>query len=205
MIHQKFLRRVGLLVTIFCLPLSAQSGKIEPFEDALRESVKQYRAGKIAEASAALEQAKAIIEKAKSVQMGNALPDPPTGWEADEMKTEDVGPLLGGGKVVKKLYKNKTGQQQVQLEVFYGSSLIRLMRGMLANEAIAKAQGYDTKRAGGESVLVKKVDAKNFEINMPMEDEIMVRMTGREGAEEDLMLKLMRDVDRREIKSLVKP
>jgi hypothetical protein len=30
-------------------------------------------------------------------------------------------------------------------------------------------------------------------------------MTGREGAEEDLMLKLMRDVDRREIKSLVKP
>jgi hypothetical protein len=196
---------VILLVSVFCLPLEAQSGKVEPFEDALRESVKQYRAGKIAEASAALDQAKEIIEKAQSAQMGNALPDPPSGWEADDMKTEDVGPFLGGGKVVKKLYKNKSGQQQVQLEVFYGSSLIRLMRGMLANEAIAKAQGYETKRAGGESVLVKKVDAKNSELNMPMEDEIMVRMTGREGAEEDLMLKLMRDVDRREIKSLVKP
>lgn len=194
-----------LLASVFCLPLEAQSGKVEPFEDALRESVKQYRAGKIAEASVALEKAKEIIEKAQSAQMGNALPDPPSGWEADDMKTEDVGPFLGGGKVVKKLYKNKSGQQQVQLEVFYGSSLIRLMRGMLANEAIAKAQGYDTKRAGGESVLVKKVDAKNSELNMPMEDEIMVRMTGREGAEEDLMLKLMRDVDRREIKSLVKP
>lgn len=196
---------VILLVSVFCLPLEAQSGKVEPFEDALRESVKQYRAGKIAEASVALEKAKEIIEKAQSAQMGNALPDPPSGWEADDMKTEDVGPFLGGGKVVKKLYKNKSGQQQVQLEVFYGSSLIRLMRGMLANEAIAKAQGYETKRAGGESVLVKKVDAKNSELNMPMEDEIMVRMTGREGAEEDLMLKLMRDVDRREIKSLVKP
>lgn len=205
MILQKIIFYVSCLLAFFCLPVWAQSGKAEPFEDALRESVKHYRAGKIAEASAALEQAKAIIEKAKSAQMGNAVPDPPAGWEADEMKTEDVGPLLGGGKVVKKLYKNKTGQQQVQLEVFYGSSLIRLMRGMVANEAIAKAQGYDTKRAGGESVLVKKVDAKNYEINMPMEDEIMVRMTGREGADEDLMLKLMRDVDRREIKSLVKP
>lgn len=205
MIQQKTIIYVSSLLATFCLPVAAQAGKAEPFEDALRESVKQYRAGKIAEASAALEQAKAIIEKAKSAQMGNALPDPPAGWETDEMKTEDVGPLLGGGKVVKKLYKNKTGQQQVQLEVFYGSGLIRLMRGMVANEAIAKAQGYETKRAGGESVLVKKIDAKNYEINMPMEDEIMVRMTGREGADEDLMLKLMRDVDRREIKSLVKP
>ena len=166
--------RLILLTTMLCYPLSAQSGKAEPFEDALRESVKHYRSGNIAEASAALDEAKAIMEKAKSAQLGDALPDPPSGWEADEMKTEDVGPFLGGGKVVKKLYKNKTGQQQVQLEVFYGSSLIRLMRGMLANEAIAKAQGYETKRAGGEAVLVKKIDAKNVEISMPMENEIMV-------------------------------
>jgi len=190
---------------LLSLPVVAQTGKADPFEDALRESVKQYRAGKIAEATAALDQAKGIIEKAKAAQMGSALPDPPEGWEADEMKTEDVGPFLGGGKVVKKLYKNKSGQQQIQLEVFYGSSLIKLMRGMLANENIAQAQGYDTKRAGGEKVLVKKVDAKNFEINMPMEDEILVRMTGKEAAEEDMMIKLMREVDRREIKSLVKP
>ena len=195
----------AMVLGMSCLPLAAQSGKADPFEEALRESVKQYRAGKMPEASQALEQAKGILEKLKSEQMGSALPDPPAGWEAEDMKTEDVGPFLGGGKVVKKLYKNKSGQQQVQLEVFYGSSLIKLMRGMLANAAIAKAQGYDTKRAGGEEVLVKKVDAKNFEINMPMDDEILVRMTGREGAEEDLMLKLMRDVDRREIKSLVKP
>lgn len=197
--------RLILLTTMLCFPVSAQSGKVEPFEDALRESVKHYRSGNIAEASAALDEAKAIMEKAKSAQLGDALPDPPSGWEADEMKTEDVGPFLGGGKVVKKLYKNKTGQQQVQLEVFYGSSLIRLMRGMLANEAIAKAQGYETKRAGGEAVLVKKIDAKNVEISMPMENEIMVKMTGREAADEDLILKLMREVDRREIKSLVKP
>jgi hypothetical protein len=190
---------------LLSLPVAAQTGKADPFEDALRESVKQYRAGKIAEATAALEQAKVIIEKAKAAQMGSALPDPPEGWEADEMKTEDVGPFLGGGKVVKKLYKNKSGQQQIQLEVFYGSTLIKLMRGMLANENIAQAQGYDTKRAGGEKVLVKKVDAKNFEINMPMEEEILVRMTGKEAVEEDMMIKLMREVDRREIKSLVKP
>jgi hypothetical protein len=83
--------------------------------------------------------------------------------------------------------------------------LIKLMRGMLTNETIAKAQGYEIKRAGGEKVLVKKVDANQSEINMPMEEEILVRMTGKQEAEEDMMLKLMREVDRRAIQSLVKP
>jgi hypothetical protein len=187
------------------LPISAQTNKGDPFEDALRESLKQYRAGNIAESTAALNQAKEFLEKAKSKEIGNALPAAPEGWEADEMKTEDVVAFLGGGKVVKKLYKNKSGQQQIQLEVFYGSSLIKLIRGMLENENIAKAQGYEIKRAGGEKVLVKKMDAKNYECNMPMEDTIMLRMTGKEGAEEAMMLKMMREVDRREIKNLVKP
>jgi hypothetical protein len=179
--------------------------KGEPYEEALRESLKQYKAGNMAAANAALDQAKGILEKNKTAQIGQALPDPPNGWVADEMKTEDVGPFLGGGKVVRKLYKNSSGQQQVQLEVFYGSSLIRLMRGMLANEGIAKAQGYSIKRAGGEKVLVKRIDAKNHEVNLPMDDEILIRLTGREGAEEELMIKMLRDVDRREIKSLIKP
>lgn len=194
-------------MSLLCLvhPILAQTKSGDEFEDALRESLKEYRAGKVAEASSALDQAKAVLEKAKSSQMGKALPLPPEGWEADEMKTEDVSPLLGGGKVVKKLYKNKSGQQQVQLEVFYGSSLIKLIRGMLENEDIAKAQGYEIKRAGGENVLVKKVAAKNFEINMPMDDTIMVRLTGKEAAEEPMMLKMMRDVDRQEIRNLVKP
>lgn len=203
MISKSIIGSIGM--GIMALPLAAQTSKADPFEDALRESLKQYRAGEIAASSAALDQAKGLLEKAKSAQMSNALPMPPEGWEADGMKTEAVTAFLGGGKVVKKLYKNKSGQQQMQLEVFYGSSLIKLIRGMLEEESIAKAQGYEIKRAAGEKVLVKKMDAKNYEINMPMDDSILIRVTGKEGAEESMMLKLMREVDRREIKNLVKP
>ena len=187
------------------LPIAAQTTKGEPFEEALRESLKQYRAGNIVESTAALNQAKAVLEKVQSTKMDNTLPAIPEGWSADEMKTEDVGPLLGGGKVVKKLYKNKTGQQQVQLEVFYGSSLIKLIRGLMENESIAKGQGYETKKVNGEKVLVKKIDAKNYELSMPMDDVIMVRLTGKEAADEALMLKMMRDLDRQKIKDFVKP
>ena len=194
-----------MIAALACLPATAQTTKVEPFEEALRDALKQYRAGKMPESTAALDRARGILDKVKSEQIGNALPDPPTGWEADEMKVEDVSPLLGGGKVAKKLYKNKSGQQQILLEVFYGSSLIQLVRGMVENEDIAKAQGLEVKQAGGEKVLVKKLDAKNFEMSMPMEEPIMVRLTGKEAAEEAMMLKMMRDIDRREIKSLVKP
>ncbi len=196
---------LGMIAAFGCIPASAQTNKVEPFEEALREALKQHRAGNISESTAALDRARGILEKVKSEQIGNALPDPPTGWEADEMKVEDVSPFLGGGKVAKKLYKNKTGQQQILLEVYYGSSLIPLVRGMVENEEIAKAQGQEVKQAGGEKVLVKKIDAKNYEINMPMEEAIMVRLTGKEAAEESMMLKMMRDIDRRAIKSLVKP
>lgn len=187
------------------LPVAAQSTKGEPFEEALRESLKQYRAGNIAESTAALNQAKAVLDKVKSVKMDNTLPAVPEGWVADDMKTEDVPPLLGGGKVVKKLYKNKSGQQQIQLEVFYGSSLIKLIRGLMENESIAKGQGYEMKKVNGEKVLVKKIDAKNYELSMPMDDMIMVRLTGKEGADEAMMLKMMRDLDRQKLKDLVKP
>lgn len=194
---------IGLWFTV--LPGFAQNAKGEPFEEALRESLKQYRAGKIAESAAALDQAKAVLEKLKSVEIDNTLPVAPEGWTADDMKTEDVAPLLGGGKVVKKLYKNKSGQQQIQLEVFYGSSLIKLIRALMENESLAKSQGLEIKRANGENVLVKKIDAKNYELSMPMDDSIMARLTGKEAADEGMMLKMMRDLDRQKIKKLVKP
>jgi hypothetical protein len=199
------LAALGMIFLFLVLPVAAQTTKGEPFEDALRESLKQYRAGNIAESAVALNQAKAVLDKVKSLKFDNALPAPPEGWVADDMKTEDVAPLLGGGKVVKKLYKNKSGQQQIQLEVFYGSSLIKLIRGLMENENIAKGQGFELKKANGENVLVKKIDAKNYEINMPMDDVIMVRLTGKEGADEAMMLKMMRDLDRQKIKDLVKP
>ncbi len=197
-----------IFASVLCftaLPIVGQTTKGEPFEEALRESLKQYRAGNIVESEAALNQAKAVLGKVKSVKMDHTLPTIPDGWVADDMKTEDVAPLLGGGKVVKKLYKNKSGQQQIQLEVFYGSSLIKLIRGLMENESIAKGQGYEIKKANGENVLVKKIDAKNYEMSMPMDDIIMVRLTGKESADEAMMLKMIRDLDRQKIKDLVKP
>ena len=186
-------------------PLHAQNKQPEPFEDILREAVKEYRAGKIKEAATALDQAKALIEKQQSSQVGSTLPDAPEGWATDDMKTEDVPGHLGGGKVVKKLYKNKTGQEEVLLEVYYGSTYIKLIRGLLASDEIAKSQGFEIKRAGGEKVLAKKIEGDNHELNVPMEDEIMIKFTGADGAKEDFMLKMLREIDRRELKSLVKP
>ena len=81
-----------------------------------------------------------MLDKAKSDDAGSALPDPPIGWVGEKMKTEDVPALYGGGKVRKKLYKNKTGQEEMQIEGFYGSSFIKLICEFFANEEIAKPE-----------------------------------------------------------------
>ena len=54
-------------------------------------------------------------------------------------------------------------------------------------------------------MLAKKIADGNHELNVPMEDEIMIKFTGADGAKEDFMLKMLREIDRRELKSLVKP
>jgi len=174
------------------------------FEKEMKESVMRYRSGDVSEALTFLTKAKALLEKEQSTQVGKVLPDAPADWKAEEMKVEDLPAYLGGGKAVKKLYKAKKGQEEVQLEVFYGSSYIPLLRGMFANDAIAKAQGYKVKSAAGEKVLIKVLPGDNCEISMPLDDEVMIKLTGKDGAEEDMMLKLLREIDRRSLKSLVK-
>ncbi len=191
---------LGLLATA----PAAEPPKPSPFEDALREAVKSYRDGEIEEAASALDQARAILDKAKADRVRDALPDPPEGWSADEMTTEDVPAQFGGGKVAKKLYKQKSAQTEVLLEIYHGSSFIKLLRGLYASDEVAKSQDFEIKRAGGEQVLVKQLENHNWEVIHPFEDDLMIKLTGRDGAEPAMMLRLIREVDRRSLRSLLK-
>lgn len=179
--------------------LMAETPKPEPFEDALREAVKQYRAGKIEEARAAMDKAKGVLDQQQASTIKSTLPDAPDGWKAESIKSEELPALLGGGKVLKRSYLQKDGAKELLLEVSYDSPTVKLIIGLVANDAIAEAQGFKVRRVGGDRALIKQ-NGDSVEVNLPLDERILVKITGSHGATDEDALKLIRDLDRKVLK-----
>lgn len=134
--------------------------------------------------------------------MGDALPPAPDGWQAGEVKKEDVPQFLGGGRTVKRLYEEQAGKKRIQLEVIFEAPMGKLLMGLLANDQLAEAQGYKVRRVGRERALLKEAPGGTVELHMPIEDKLLVKLTGSGGVEEQEMLELAREVDRGALKGL---
>lgn len=184
------------------MPISAfAQNAADPFEDAMRESVKFYRVGKMTEAKEALAKAKEILDTKQAKVVGSTFPDAPAGWTVGETVTEDLPAAFGGGRVVRKTYSSTQGRKDLVVEVIYDAPTIRMLIGLAANDQIAEAQGYKVRRANAERVLIKQTGAE-IELNMPVDDRILVKIIGKGGATEDEAMKLLREIDRRSLKDM---
>ena len=178
---------------------AATPAKAEPFEDALREAVKQYRSGKLEETRAALDQASKLLEQKRSGKVASTFPDPPEGWTAGEVEKAEIPALLGGGRTVKKTFNEKAGRKEVLVEVIYDSSLGQLLAGVASNDAIAESQGYKVRRIGNDPALLKEAPTGS-ELVLPVDASVMVKLTGKGGAAEKELLAIARGIDRRALR-----
>ena len=188
---------IGL--ALVSVTLAAEPKKPEPFEDALRDAVKEYRAGKPDKAREALDKASAILDQLRSGKVANTFPDPPAGWTAGETEKSDIPDYLGGGRTVKKTYLEKSSRREIILEVIYDSSFAKLLMGLASNDAIAESQGFKVRRIGNDPALLKE-SATGAELNLPIDDTTLVKLTGKGGAGEKELVALARDVDRNALK-----
>ena len=85
--------------------------------------------------------------------------------------------------------------------MIFESGLIKMFMGMVANDAIAESQGFKVRRIGRERALIKEVP-KGIEVNIPIEDKMMVKLTGKGGADEREVLDLAREIDRGTLRKL---
>jgi hypothetical protein len=188
---------VALLATV----QAADPKKAEPFEDAMREAVTEYRAGKLDKAREALDKATAILNKQQSGKVANAFPAPPAGWTASDVERSDIPAFMGGGRTVKITYLEKSSRKEIALEVISGSSFAKLLLGLAASDQIAESQGFKVRKISGDAALVKET-ADGGELNLPIDDNTLVKLTGKGGAGEKDLLALARDVDRRALKQV---
>lgn len=185
----------AMLVPLF----AADPKKPEPFEDSLRDAVKEYRAGKLDKARAALDKATALLETQRSGKVATTFPDPPEGWSAGEVEKSDIPDYLGGGRTIKKTYLEKAGRKEIILEVIIESSFAKLLTGLVGNDAVAESQGFKVRKIGNDRALLKET-ATGGELNLPVDDRILIKLTGKGGAGEKDLLAMARDVDRNSLK-----
>jgi hypothetical protein len=164
-----------------------------PFEVELKAAVMAYREGDFEEAREHTEKALKMLDEMKSGTITATLPGAPEGWRAGDVRKEDIPALFGGGRVVKRLYEKKDGDQRIELEVIFESGISKIM-APLANDAVAESQGFKVRRIGRESALIKETK-KGLEIHILVEDKLLVKLTGKGGAEEKEVLDLAREVD----------
>jgi len=165
-----------------------------PFEVELKAAVMAYREGDFEKAREHTAKGLAMLDELKAGTITATLPEPPEDWRAGEIRNEDVPAFLGGGRVLKRLYEEKDSDKRIELEVIFESGLSKIFVGLVGNDAVAEAQGFKMRRIGREHALIKQTD-KGLEIHIPVEEKILVKLTGKGGAEEKEVLDLARDID----------
>lgn len=180
---------------------AAETKKPEPFEDVLREAVKEYRAGKIDQAREALARATKILDDHRAGAVVNTFPEAPEGWSAGDVEKVEIPQVLGGGRTVKRTYREKKSDKEIVLEVIYDSSFGKLLMGLLVNDALAEAQGFKIRKIGGERALLKET-ADGGELNLSVDDSVLVKLTGKGGVAEKDLVTLARDVDTNSLKKV---
>lgn len=180
----------------FLLAVSPVFGADEirpPFEVELKAAVMAYREGEMEKAREHTEKALKMLDELKAGTITATLPEPPEGWRAGEIRKEDVPAFLGGGRVLKRLYEKKDGDERIELEVIFESGLSKILAG-LANDAVAESQGFKVRRVGRERALIKETE-KGLEIHILVEEKLLVKLTGKGGVKEKEVLDLIREVD----------
>lgn len=195
--HFAALASVALLVATH----AAEPKKPEPFEDVLREAVKEYRAGKIDQAREALARATKILDEHRAGTVVNTFPEAPEGWSTGDVEKVEIAQVLGGGHTVKRTYREKKGDKEIVLEVIYDSAFGKLLMGLLVNDALAETQGFKIRKIGGERALFKET-AEGGELNLSVDDSVLVKLTGKGGVAEKDLVTLARDVDTHSLKKV---
>lgn len=143
---------------LFIALLSAGSLRADAVLSEIDAAKKAYESGDAAEASAALNQALALIGEQKSGAIGKALPDQIGEWTGGEIENQSAGmAVLGGGGVM--LNRPYTmDEQSLTINLSADSPLMASFAGMVTNPAMGAAMGMKMHRLGDQKVMINEKD-----------------------------------------------
>ncbi len=178
---------VALSVLFFLQPLYAAEEAQDDVLTTIDQAAKQYKNGDLAGAASNLDYAAQLVRQKKSENMKDLLPEPLSGWQADEAGSQAIGTaVFGGGITVNREYKK--GSSVVSIEIVSDSPVLQSVMMMLNNPMFAGASGGNLRTIKGQRAIVKYNEtSKSGDISVVVAGRFMVTINGRQVTEAELV------------------
>jgi len=156
-------------------------------EDAVQEGMQYYQDGDFSSAAGSLEYAAQLIRQKKGGQLEAFLPEPLSGWTAEEASSQAMGAsMFGGGVTAERRYSKENSSVAVQIVT--DSPMLQGVLMMLTNPAVATADGGKMKKINGQKAIIKyDPNSNSGQIQAVVGNRFLVTIDGNDIPLEELM------------------
>ncbi len=165
------LRSVRLAVAAGVIALAAPA-LADDVTDSIAEGLEAYEAGDMTAAKQALDYASQLIAQKNAEGLSGLLPEPLSGWDAEDADTQAMGAAMFGGGIQASRTYRKDGET-VEVQIVGDSPLLAQWMPMLANPAMAGAMGKMV-RIG----KVRAIQGNDGQITMVVANRFLVTVGG---------------------------
>ncbi len=187
MIMTEFIMKSRVLaVILFCSIVFSGVAYGDEVTEAINEALQNYQNGKLSDAMSSLDYASQLIGQKKGSDLKAFLPQALGGWQADEATSQSIGAAMFGGGVSAERHYNKDSSS-VTVQIVTDSPMLQGMMMMLANPAMAGADGGKMEKIAGEKAIVHyNAQDKNGKIILVIANRFLINVEGNEVSLGDL-------------------
>jgi hypothetical protein len=161
-------RTIAMLAAMSIVPAFA-----DDVTDQINEAAAAYARKDVPTAIAGLEAALNLLRQGRADAYGKLLPEPPSGWTADDVETVSVAVMFAGGGVGA-TRKYHQGDNTVTVSIMADSPMLQALTAF-ASSGIAAVTGMRTQIVNGRRAFFMKDDNAFTTI---VADRILVRVEG---------------------------
>lgn len=186
MLAQLITKSRGLAVMLFCSMVFSGVAYGDEVTDAINEALQSYKDRKFSDAMGSLNYAAQLIGQKKGGDLQAFLPEPLGGWQAGEATSQSMGAaMFGGGVSAERRYTKDSSSVKVQIVT--DSPMLQGMMMMLANPAMAGADGGKLEKIAGEKAIVSyNAQEKSGKITLVIANRFLITLEGNEASLGDL-------------------
>jgi hypothetical protein len=178
--------RPFLLACACALLVAPLSLRADDVTDTIDEALKAYKDKDYVTAAQSLEAAAQLIKQKRAEGLTQFLPQPPSGWTAEDASSQAMAAsFFGGGVTAERVYSK--GDAQITIKILTDSPLMQGVMMMMSNPMFAGADGGKLVRIKGQRAIQKfNAEDENGSINVVVAGAILVQIEGSDCTEADL-------------------
>jgi hypothetical protein len=196
------MKRLPVGAVVLMLVTLSPVAPADDVTDAVNEALQFYKEGKYSEAASNLNYAAQLVQQKKGTSMESILPEPLSGWTAEEATSQTAGAaMFGGGVTVERNYAKESGGT-VKIQVVTDSPLLQSMMMMMTNPMFATANGGKLETISGHKAIVKmNPGEQGGQIQLVIANRFLVTIGGN-GVTKDDMVAYASAIDYQKMQSL---